>query len=235
MTALSYTVPVVGTPNSVFDGNTASALQAIPTWANGNSIDSTNITSTFANSLSVNTASAVRRAVLNIPSSQSTSSTSFTPLSTADTLTVNFAQPPELALFWYQATWSSTVANAGSAAIFTAHHSPNSQATIAPASGAGGSFITMTPATTSGSGVVTPLTSSPVGLSSPTLTGNYTGDVTTGQILGAKQVGLAGPCLLLPPTSGVLNQFTVSVWFSASSGNVTVANRTLWLLLLNFG
>ncbi len=64
----------------------------------------------------------------------------------------------------------------------------------------------------------------------------YTGDVTTGQLvgyggsLGGSTVSFGGPCYIF----AAAGTYDVSVQFKASSGSVTAKNRKLWVWTLTF-
>jgi hypothetical protein len=152
------------------------------------------------------------------PAAQSTSSTSYTTLTTPDQVTGIVLPTDALIAIAYQATWQESVSTAARAAIFiganqlkvaTSAAAPAVQETLHAAA---------TPATDR------PLVTNGLGLFSDQVSTAYTGDVTTGQIVG--QVATAnqpGVCYVF----AAAGTYTVSVQFKASSGSVTVKNRSL--------
>lgn len=222
MATLSYTVPVPGTDlNSVADPEIATALSTILTFANGN-IDATNLLASAAQSAGMNQAGQTVKGAVNIATSQSTSSTSFVTLATPDQITGIVLPANGLIYVWYQAIWQASV-GAGSAAIFLNANQvqfPATSSATAPSVQA---------ATTAGANAINALlVTSPGGLVSAANTSNYTGDVTTGQILGFATS--SGPCVI----EAAAGSYTVAVMFKASSGSVTASSRKLWVEAKSF-
>jgi hypothetical protein len=59
----------------------------------------------------------------------------------------------------------------------------------------------------------------------------YTGDVTTGQIVGTvSAAGLGGPCYFF----AAAGTYTISIQVKASSASVTIKNRKLWVWTIGF-
>ena len=186
------------------------------------------------------------RGTTNIATLQSISSTSYTTLITADQVQ-NLVLPTDgLIAIWYQATWKETVANAARAAIFIGAN----QVKVAPSNT--GPALTQAAATGASATTNTnfPLFSLPSGLASTVGTA-YTGDVTTGQVVGfvstgtnfysqeiggsvvsssAGVFGLGGPCWVF----AAAGSYDVIVKFKASSGSVLASNRKLWVETLVF-
>lgn len=146
---------------------------------------------------------------------------------------------PGLINLWYQATWQETVPDAARATIFIG----SNQLKVAMF----GVEAPMTTAATTNGAVAnqnTPLVSCSLGLVAAN-NAPYTGDVTTGQVVGmaglnAPSIELAGsvttpgafatgPCSIfaLPGT------YTVGVQFKTSSGQVSVLNRQLYVQVLS--
>jgi hypothetical protein len=75
------------------------------------------------------------------------------------------------------------------------------------------------------------------GQSGPTVTnsgaGGYSGDVTTGQIVGTRHhaVEMGGGVMYVFAAAGT---YDVSIKYKASSGNVTVKNRKLWVWTVGY-
>jgi ethanolamine utilization microcompartment shell protein EutS len=157
---------------------------------------------------------------INISASQATSSTSFTTLTTPDEVTVVLPANGLIAM-WYQATWQSSVAAAGAAAIFLG----GTQVEIASNNNAPGVAYT----TTTGAGATAQsLFSTSTGLATAAQSG-YTGDVATGQIVGDNQYS-GGPCYIF----AAAGTYAVSVQFKASSGSVTANARKMWVQAIPF-
>lgn len=136
----------------------------------------------------------------------------------------------------YQASYKESVLGAATAALFVGANQTKvpqvSQAAPVTVAAHINSANTYVPLQTFYGGLV----SAPSGTA-------YTGDVTTGQALGAvgalaAQLGgtntaltnVGGPCLLM----AAAGTYTVSVQFKASSGNVSAKDRKLWVWTLGF-
>jgi hypothetical protein len=236
MGTISYTIPVPGTDlNSVADPEIATALTTLLTLVNGN-IDTNNISpiaaitaaqvaAPFALSASVNQGAQKVKGATNIATSESTSSATFTTLTTPDQVTGIVLPTNGLISVWYHATWQESVTNAARADIFLGANEMQVTGTSGPIAQPAvintGSVNSNYPLTTYGGGLES-LTGSPGGA--------YTGDVTTGQTLGAAGTVDGGPCCIF----AVAGTYTVSVQFKASSGTVTASNRKLWVQALSF-
>ncbi len=219
MTTLSFTVPVPGsTLNSIADPEIATALTSTLAWANGD-IDGTNLSAAAAQSGGMNQSAQTVKGAVNIPTSQSTSSTTFTTLSTPDQITGIVLPTNGLIVIGYMATWQNSVGNAGNAAIFIGANQLQYIAT-----GTATAPLVQAAQGNGNTGIATPLGTSANGLTSGLQSSNFTGNVTTGQILTAAGGGVGGPCYIF----AAAGTYTVSVQFKASSGSVTVANRQLW-------
>lgn len=132
----------------------------------------------------------------------------------------------------FQAIWQESVAGAANAAIFL-----NANQLVAGYAGVTSPLVQQ--ASMYGSG--TPgrdqvLASNELGLGGTATAGpsaNYTGDATTGQVLGGGYADTGpgtpnrafGFCAIF----AAAGTYTVSVQFKASSGTVTVKNRRLWV------
>lgn len=191
------------------------------------------------------------RGAVNIAASQSTSSTSYVTLATPDQVSGIVMPTNGLIAVWYQATWQESVAGAARAAIFI-----GSNQLAIPELGATGP-VSQAAATGASSNVNqnNPLVSSPGGLVSGQASG-YTGDLSTGQVVGAFGTGTGGDALAVETNGGVslmtvasavtfaagpcyisaaAGTYAVGVRFKASSGSVTASNRKLWVQALPFG
>lgn len=162
------------------------------------------------------------RAAVNIATSQSRTNTSYGTLTTPDQVT-NIVLPTNgLIAVWYQATWQESVQGAASAAIFLGSNQLKIAGNDAPVVQAA------TTNSTKGGNLAVPLTTYAQGLVSIAPDTGYTGNVTTGQIVGGTSGG--GPCYIF----AAAGTYTVSVQFKATSGSVTAVNRTLWTQAVPF-
>lgn len=174
----------------------------------------------------------VRRGKSIIAATESRTNTAYGLLTTPDRVQV--VLPADgLICVAYQATWQESVNAAARAAIFVGAN----QLKRAPSAAGGGPVVQETAIALSGSGTAGidwPLWTQTPGLaslSSGTVVGgasSYTGDVTTGQIVGTD--ASAGQALIF----AAAGTYDVSVQFKASSGSVTAKNRKLWVWTMGF-
>jgi len=164
------------------------------------------------------------RGAVNISASQSTTSATSVLLSTPDEVSGIVLPANGLLAVWYQATWSPTSGSTAEASLFlngTAVDYANMGVGLSPTA----QYIA-----DSSPGYTSPLTTCAAGLQTSVGSSNYTGDVSTGQILGTD--GTGGPCYIF----AAAGTYTVSVQFlnSGSIGTTTVANRKLWVQAVPF-
>lgn len=164
-----------------------------------------------------------------IATEQTRESTEFGFLATEDKI-ANVVLPENgLILVGYQAAWktSSTEATKGRAAIFLG----SNQVKIAT-SGTNAPAAQEAVTGNSASNKFSPLVSSMTkGLYSPYESGEYSGDVTTGQVLGGSlsgSSGAGGPAVLF----AAAGTYTVGIKYKATSGSVTVKERKLFVATL---
>ena len=121
----------------------------------------------------------------------------------------------------FQAMWQHSVASTGRAAIFVGAN----QVKIAPTSGAGAPIVQEA---SLGAAINkwASLSSFAGGIES-TAAGEYTGDVTTGQIIGGNNSG-SGVCYI----EAAAGTYKIAVQYKSSSGEVKVKNRKLraWVI-----
>lgn len=187
-----------------------------------------------------------------IASSQSTSSSSYTTLGTPDQVSGLVVPAGGLIEVTYQATWQSSVSDAPQAAIFL-----NSIQAVIATAGGGGPQAQAAGAFSGTSGANMPLSSCSFGLIGGSSGGGaYTGDATTGQIVGIATGGglplsaapgggfvaadhnpnssfsaaLGGPCQIFAAPG----TYTVSIRFKTSSGSVTAFNRRLYARVISY-
>jgi hypothetical protein len=171
----------------------------------------------------VNEGANVRRGKSIIATAESRTNTSYGTLATPDRVQ-NVVLPTDgLLMIYFQARWQNSVSAAGSAALFIGAN----QLKIG--------YNASVPAVAESDGVLDaaeymPLNSTFTGLE--TITGvsgvTYSGDVTTGQVVGNPFYG--GPCTVF----AAAGTYTVSVQYKSTSGSVTVADRKLWVWSVGF-
>lgn len=235
MTTLNVQVPITNQPNSTEDPKIATTFTNLGTWANGN-IDSGNIanggiaaanfSAALAQAATVNQASQTVKGAVNISTSQGTSSTTYTTLATPDQVTGIVLPANGLIAVWYQATVQESVNGAARIAIFIGSNQ------LKFASNSGTAPQVQEAAISQGSpNLNCPIASYQGGLVCNAGLANWTGDVTTGQVVGyANTAGAGGPAWVF----AAAGTYTVSVQFKASSGSVTAAGRKLWVQALSF-
>jgi hypothetical protein len=178
-----------------------------------------------------------------VSATQATSSSSYTLLGTPDEVTGIYLPTGGLISVWYQATWAESVAGAARAAIFVGTNQ------LKVASQADEAAVTQAAATNASvASVNNPLWSSASGLVSSTYSTGYSGDATTGQVVGSGVGNQAmetngsvhpgvgngawsgGPCSIF----AAAGTYTISVQYKTSSGSVSASNRKLWVQVLPF-
>jgi hypothetical protein len=192
----------------------------------------------------VNESGQTVKGAVNIATSQSTSSTTYTTLATPDQVTGVVLPTNGLIAVGYQATWQESVGGAARAAIFIGANQISTALMVSSSTNLNGAQY----ANIGTASVNHVLTTAPgIGLISTSGSGAYPGDVTTGQTLGQYSNGVTnvnvtgGGAAATIAQGGIWHGFaaagtyTVSVQFLTSSGTVTVSNRHLWVQALSFG
>lgn len=223
MGQISLNLPQVGGTNAAQEPLIPGDFSTIQTVINGN-LDSTNLAATAAQSAGVNQSGQTVKGSSIIATSQNTGSTTYTTLSTPDQVTGIVLPTPGLLEIWYQASWSETVNAAAHAAIFIGA----SQLKIAGATVPVVQEATMAPG--NASNAVPLATTGTGGLLSVAPPANYSGDVTTGQVIGSGLTASGGPVHVF----AAAGTYTVSVQFKASSGTVSASGRRLYVMALSF-
>jgi hypothetical protein len=239
LTTLVYpTTLVAGANENVNDLN--SNLNAITAVVNG-AIDSSNIANAGVSANNLSTAVAQQLGVTNvantgrgksiIAATESRTNVAYGTMTTPDQVTGIVLPTDGLIFIAFQGTWQNSVASAAGAAIFLGANEVKASTTgfAAPQT------LINTGVGPTGTGSDASLSSFPLGLISSNST-SYSGDVTTGQIVGIYgtthlAVAEGGPCAIF----AAAGTYTVSVQFKASSGSVTVKNRKLWVWTQGFG
>lgn len=221
------TTLVAGANENVNDLN--SNLNAITAWANG-SVDATNITNAsitadklataLAVSLGISNAANTGRGATVIASTEGRTNTAYGTLATPDQVTGIVVPTNGLLRVTYQATWQESVDGAARAAIFIGANQLKLAASNVAAPAVQEASVQ------TAINLDNPLSTYDRGLS--TLGGSggtaYTGDVTTGQIIGDGAFG-GGSCVIFVAAG----TYTISIQFKASSGTVTAKNRRLYV------
>lgn len=241
MGTLSYPFTLTaGQPENVNQLN--SNLAAIATVLNG-SVDATNLAagavdvaelaSTLAAFLGVTQSGAVRRGKSIIATEESRSNTAYGLLATPDRVQ-NVVLPTDgLICVAFQGMWKSSASGLASAAIFIGSNQ------VKVASNDGGSAAPIVAEESGGttpSNTYRPLYSTQSkGLTSTGATGAaYTGDVTTGQLIGEyNNIDSTAPTGVAYIFAAA-GTYDVSIQFKASSGSVTAKERKLWVWTMGF-
>lgn len=240
MTTFAYTS---GDPGNLVGGSPASMsdisgpFDDIETFLNGNvsdvniaanGVDNDNLdATTIAAKLGLSQTGTVRRGKSIITTEQSRTDTAYGLLTTADVVEDVVLPTDGLLGVGFQGMWKSSVAGAGRAAIFIGAN----QLKVALSSGTAPTVQEASTSDPSGFGSrYVPLATASAGLvCGPNASSDYTGDVTTGQILGVGS-SIAGPIILF----AAAGTYDISVQFKSTSGSVTVKNRSLWVWTLGF-
>jgi hypothetical protein len=164
----------------------------------------------------------VRRGKSIIATTETRTNTVYGTMPTPDQVSVTLPTDGLIAIA-YQATWQESVNATAAAAIFLGANQ------LKVGTSAGLSAVSEAQLGGGTAAVDKPLATTGVGLlgtgSGPTA---YSGDVTTGQILGRSDGG--GPTYVF----AAAGTYVVSVQFKSTSGTVTVKNRKLWALTIGF-
>jgi len=166
----------------------------------------------------------VRRGKSIIATEESRTNAAYGTLTTPDQV-ANLVLPTDgLIVVGYQATWKSSAYNAAKAAIFIgASQLKISTNAASPAvQEAGGVDV---------QNIYGSLASRSEGLVSMDPLNPYTGDVTTGQLIGMYGSGVSGGVAHIFAAAGT---YDVSIRFKATSGSVTAKERKLWVKAIGF-
>jgi hypothetical protein len=228
MGTVNPTLGVLGQARGDQEAADRTALQTLLAEFNGN-IDDANLKAALKAVLGVSDGITARRGKSIIPATESRTNVAYGTLTTPDQVSVTLPQDGLIAVA-YQATWQESVSGAARAGIFVGAN----EVVVAPSTA-----VTGAPSATSPEGNPTSasfpntdlaLSSYPGGLKSETENSTaYTGDVTTGQVVGLAG-GNGGPCYIF----AAAGTYAVSIQFKSSSGSVTVKNRKLWVWTLGF-
>lgn len=244
MGTIALQIPQIGQPNATEAPKIAGDFTTLQNVINGN-LDSNNIAASLGASAGVNTAGSTVKGVVSNAGPGTRTNVAYGALNdAADSVTVALPANGLIAV-WYQGTWQESVSGAGSAAIFIGAN----QLKYAEGDGSPSALPNTQAAGINAPALATPLATFYGGLWSCTPIAGYTGDVTTGQIVGLQGIPALSPSSGRPPTSdgatfaiaggpcyifAAAGTYAVSVQFKASSGTVTASNRRLWVRVLSF-
>lgn len=210
-----------GQPENVNQLN--SNLAAISAQVNGN-IDNTNLASAESAILGLSQSGAVRRGKSIIATSEARTNTAYGLLTTPDRVS-NLVLPTDgLIVIGFKAEWSESVIGAARAALFIGSNQ------LKVGSSAASPGVQETGARTGNANTFNLLTTYGSGLSTVDSNTAYTGDVTTGQVVGQSTTGQAGPCFVF----AAAGTYDITVQYKSSSGTVTAKNRKLWVWTIGF-
>lgn len=227
------TDPYNFTNGSTADGDQVDARFAPLYAALSGALDVDNVLDAILEKLALSDGATIRRGKSIIATTESRTNTAYGTLTTPDQV-AGIVLPTDGQLWvFYQATWQESVLAAARAALFLG----SNQVKIAQGGATTAPVVQEATVNTFGGGVAArdiPLVACAEGVVSSTAQSNYTGDVTTGQILGVSTNGThqnnLGPCVI----AAAAGTYTVSMQFKSSSGSVTVKNRKLWVMAIGF-
>lgn len=224
MTQLSIVEPIIGQPDSTEDQKIVNAFTAIQNAFNGNIDISPNLSQAAATSLGVNSATQnAKGQFVRVANDQLVGAASLVALGTPDQVTVTLTADG-LMYVGYMATWNVTAGQTATAAIFVNGIELLLAASAGPAAASRATMVT-----TGTGGQDTPLGSFAGGLISLDSTGaTYSGDATTGQLLGVATskgytTGMCGPIFAAAGT------YTIQIRFMAPTATLNVHHRRLWV------
>lgn len=164
------------------------------------------------------------RGKANIPAAEVRTNTAYGLMTTPDQVAGIVLPTDGLIVVAYQALFRSSVAGAGSAAIFVGANqlrvqdTPN-RAPVGQAAVTSGTFYD--PLATFGGGLV----------AGNATAGDHNSDVTTGQLVGLNTTVAFGGLTAIFAAAGT---YALSVQFKATSGSVTAKERRLWVWSMGF-
>lgn len=246
----TQSLPTIGQPNTSEDPKIRSCLSELQSVLTG-ATDVTNLSTTTLQLLGLTNGAQIGRGKSIVATSEVRTNVAYGVLTTPDKVTGIVLPTDGLIFIAYRALWSESVAGSSRAAIFIGANQLK-----VPVFGSSSSIPGVQAATTIentggslGAGIIRPLLSSPIGLiSSYQVTTNHT-EVTTGTAIAAlagktlePQIEIGGslwtvmsnasggPCV----SYAAAGTYDISVQFKASSGNVTVSDRHLWVWTMSF-
>ena len=248
MADINPTMPAVGELSSTADPKVLAALQSLV--ATINALDTANladdavtaekIAAAVLQAAGLNESGIVRRGKSIVATEETRNNAAYGLLTTPDRVSSVVLPTDGLLLVGYQARWkenSNVGVNATRAAIFLGANQLQTATPLDPAAPVVQEAI-MGP--TNNAGTYRTLASGPWGLDSEAQTGatTYGGDVTTGQVLGARGYDAASNGAVGLPMGGLTVIFAAGATYDVSvqfKGDVSVRDRKLWVATLGFG
>lgn len=227
MTILTYSHTLVaGTPEDIND--VQDMFEDVRTLVNGN-LDDDNLSTGFLDKIGVTSDTTVRRGSCIVATEEARTNTAYGLLTTADRVQNVVLPANGLIFIVYNAMWKESVLNAARGAIFIG----SNQLKIARSDQA--SPVVQETSINEVAGSYEGLGSSTTGLISAESTGaGYSGDVTTGQIVGYRSLAATNAPPGICAVFAAAGTYDISVQFKASSGSVTVKERKLWVWTMGF-
>jgi hypothetical protein len=235
---INPSLPIVGQPNSSEEPKIVTFESQLLALVNGN-LDDANIAPaglsaaslalTEQQKLGLNDGAQVGRGKSIIATTESRSNVAYGTLTTPDQVSGLVLPTDGLIVVTYQATWQESVNGAARAAIFVGA----TQLKLADSTAAA-PVVQEASLACGTANIDKPLSSHTAGLSGPIGAPNatvYSGDVTTGQLVGLTGAGGASGAVSVFAAAGT---YTVSVQFKSTSGSVTAKNRKLWVWTIGF-
>lgn len=194
-------------------------------------LDVDNLLAAVKQKLGLSDAGVVRRGSSIIPTSEVRTNTAFGLMTTPDRVQSLVLPTAGLIHVAYQATWKESVDAAAAADIFVGANqlkTSRAGAVLAPTTLAafigGGTADRFCSLATGHQGLLS-------NQGNAALPGNYTGDVTTGQVVGGGTIGAGIGNVRFGWVSifAAAGTYDVSVQFKSTSGSVTVQDRKLWV------
>lgn len=211
------------TNGATADGDQVDARFAPLYAALNGALDVDNVLDAVLEKMSLNDGATIRRGKSIIVTSESRTNTAYGTLTTPDQVANVVVPANALLAVYYHATWEQSASTAARAAIFLG----SNQVKLATAAGSAAVQEASIGGTTSPDVLMGTYGG---GLISMTA-GFYTGDVTTGQIVGGAWATQSPGFAMIFVAAGT---YTVSVQFKASAGSVTVKNRKLFVSTVAF-
>jgi hypothetical protein len=230
MPDINPSIPIPGQPNASEEPKIPTALSQIV--ATLNNLDDDNIaaaglsaeslTSAVSAALGLNQNGAIRRGKSIIATSETRTNAAYGLMPTPDRVQ-NIVLPTDgLIYVAYQATWQESGSGAAAADIFIGGNQLKVTSDPAPAP---------LPATIGIANIFKSLATGSQGLQSNGGAVPFTGDVTTGQVVGDAATTDMGACVIF----AAAGTYDISVQYRANSGQtVTTKNRKLWVWTMGF-
>lgn len=242
MPQINPTLPTLGDLNLTEDVDVRNALLAIVNAINGGldkdnlldgGITSDKLVLAALQALGINSTGVVRRGKSIVATIEARTNTAYGLMATPDRVSGIVLPTDGLIVVLAQMTWQESIAQQAQAALFL----NAAQAKYATRASAPPQLQQVPVGSPSNAATDNVLTTAAGGLlSGASGAVGYTGDVTTGQMVGVYSnpgggdVPLGGPCFIF----AAAGTYDISVQFKAASGSVTAKNRKLWAWAIGF-